>query len=144
MSTEWYLDDFWMISGWFLDDFWMISEWFQDDFWMISGGFLEDFWMISGWYLGNIWMMRSGVLIEFQRGVFFCNSFAITHISYDCMWVISGWYVGDTENGIQKVEFKSSLCTQISTSWGLGKDWVPKVEFSGVYAARFHPAGYWS
>ena len=32
----------------------------------------------------------------------------------------------DTESGILKVEFKSSLCTQISTSWWLGKNWNSK------------------
>ena len=72
--------------------------------------------MIFGWYLGNIWMMRCGVFIEFQSGVFDCNSRVISGLKLDfspswgvvksidwmiCrwylddIWMICGWYVGD-------------------------------------------------
>ena len=72
---------------------------------MSTGWFLVYFWMIFGRYLGNIWIMRSGVLIKFQSGVFFCNSRAIFGLKLDfsSSWgdvknidrVIFGRYVGD-------------------------------------------------
>jgi len=72
--------------------------------------------------------------------------------------------VGDlVKTGIQKVEFKLSLCTQISPSWWpwsskvelksslsgvlkskfspwLGKSGIQKVEFTSSFSPRFHPA----
>ena len=83
---------------------------------MSTGWFLVYFWMIFGRYLGNIWIMRSGVLIKFQSGVFFCNSRAIFGLKLDFssswgdvknidrvifgryvgdIWMIFGWNVGD-------------------------------------------------
>ena len=78
---------------------------------------------------------RSGVLIEFQSGVFTGNSRAISGLNSSFhqvdICVISGWYLGDiwmifgwylddmwvVKTGIQKGEFKSRLCTKISPSW---------------------------
>ena len=44
------------------------------------------------------------------------------------------------KTGIQKVEFKSSLCTQISPSWWLGKYWIQKVEFKSSLFTQISPS----
>ena len=53
---------------------------------------------------------------------------------------LNSWLV---KTGIQKVKFKSSLCTQISPSWWLGKYWIQKVEFMHQdfthLISEFHP-----
>ena len=103
--TGWYLDDMWVISGWYPDDMWVICGWYLDYMWVISGWYLGDFWMIFGWYLGNIWMMRCRVFIEFQSGVFACNSCVISGLKLDFSpswgvvksidWMICRWYLDD-------------------------------------------------
>ena len=44
------------------------------------------------------------------------------------------------KTGIQKVEFKSSLCTQISPSWWLGKYWIQKVKFKSSLFTQISPS----
>ena len=47
------------------------------------------------------------------------------------------------KTGIQKVEFKWSLCTPISPSWWLGIYWIQQFEFKSSYSPRFHPVDKW-
>ena len=72
------------------------------------------------------------------------NSFekSTNNIKFSLAFLCSWGFV--TQIGIQKVEFLSSLCTQISTSWWLGKTGIQKSSLSRVYEPRFHTAGDWS
>ena len=51
--------------------------------------------------------------------------------------------MNSVKTGIQKVEFKWSLFTQISPSWWLGIYWIQQFEFKSSYSPRFHPVDKW-
>ena len=102
-------------------------------------------------------LKSSKVFIKFKSGVFICNSCAISGwklnfwsswrvVKIDFNWMISGWIMNilTQKLGIQKVEFKSSFFTKISTNWSLGKKMgFKKLNLSRVVALRFPPAGWY-
>ena len=148
ISPGWYVGDItWMICGWYhLDDMWLISPgWYV-------GAIIYKIPSRYHAHLIQISPIQSSIFLHkfTQSYMLYCINLPL-NLLQDCLsWtsfyqkikkllklilitkfslkkihfckVEVSWKYWH-RNGIQKVEFKSSLCTRISTSWWLDKNW---------------------